>query len=105
MGRFRRLAAPAATISGSHLPVTSITGESSRGTETRLDRSSAPAKENVFADLAALAQSIIDGMADSAERITAAALSEQLAHVSDLDDGVLAGMRQVDERFRKGAKL
>src|SRR5512133_3481432 len=98
MGRFRRLAAPAATISGSHLPVTSITGESSRGTETRLDRSSAPAKENVLADLAALAQSIIDGMADSAERLTAAALGEALAPARILDDGLLAGMRVVGER-------
>jgi 5-methyltetrahydrofolate--homocysteine methyltransferase len=55
-----------------------------------------------LADLEALAQSIIDGMADSAERLTAEALAEALAPARVLDDGLLAGMRVVGVRFRSG---
>jgi 5-methyltetrahydrofolate--homocysteine methyltransferase len=52
-----------------------------------------------LADLAALAQSIIDGMADPAVRLTAEALSESIAPSRVLDEGLLAGMRVVGGRF------
>ena len=55
-----------------------------------------------MSDLAALAQSIIDGMADSAARLTAEALAEATAPSRVLDDGLLAGMRVVGVRFRNG---
>ena len=55
-----------------------------------------------MADLTALAQSIIDGMADSAARLTAEALADALAPSRILDDGLLAGMRVVGTRFRNG---
>ena len=53
-----------------------------------------------MADLAGLAQSIIDGMADTSARLTAESLGESMAPASILDDGLLAGMRVVGERFR-----
>jgi len=55
-----------------------------------------------LADLSALAQSIIDGMADSAARLTADALAEALPPARVLDDGLLAGMNVVGSRFRNG---
>lgn len=55
-----------------------------------------------MADLATLAQSIIDGMADAAAQLTAGALSESLPPARVLDDGLLAGMRVVGLRFRDG---
>ena len=53
-----------------------------------------------MADLAGLAQSIIDGMADTSARLTSDALSESVAPSRILEDGLLAGMRVVGERFR-----
>jgi 5-methyltetrahydrofolate--homocysteine methyltransferase len=53
-----------------------------------------------LADLPALAQSIIDGMADNAGRLTAEALAQSVPPARVLDDGLLAGMRVVGVRFR-----
>jgi len=51
-------------------------------------------------DLAALAQSVIDGMADTSARLTGEALAASVPPGRILDDGLLAGMRVVGERFR-----
>jgi 5-methyltetrahydrofolate--homocysteine methyltransferase len=54
-----------------------------------------------MADLKALADAIIDGDENTAVEITRAALDQGAAAKSVLDDGLIAGMDVVGERFKK----
>ena len=53
-----------------------------------------------MADLSALAQAVIDGMADPAAQLTSDALAEGIAPAQILEGGLLAGMSVVGARFR-----
>jgi 5-methyltetrahydrofolate--homocysteine methyltransferase len=55
-----------------------------------------------MADLAALAQAVIDGMADPATQLTSQALEEGIEPARVLESGLLAGMSVVGARFRGG---
>ena len=54
-----------------------------------------------MADLSALAEAIIKGDQNTAVEITRAALDEGIAAKSVLDDGLIAGMDVVGDRFKK----
>ena len=53
-------------------------------------------------DLPQLAQAVIDGMADDAGSLTRSALAGGIGPGQVLEEGLLAGMRVVGERFRDG---
>ncbi len=54
-----------------------------------------------MADLSALAEAIIKGDQNTAVEITKAALDEGTAAKNVLDDGLIAGMDVVGDRFKK----
>ena len=53
-----------------------------------------------MADLQALAEAVIDGKKDDAEQITQAAIDEGMAPAEIINDGLIAGMAVVGERFK-----